>query len=145
MNALCRDLTYSSVRIITLSVRHDCYCLVDAIDYDWLSETNWNISWGSRTPWQRYAKRNVGVERATVRMHREIMIRAEPRSERWMAKRHVDHINGQTLDNRRCNLRWATNQENCANKRPRGAIPSLEQILEELLREQGAVPCDIPF
>lgn len=145
MNALCRDLTYTGVRVIMLSERLDIFCLVDAVDYDWLTENNWNVSWGSRTPWQHYAKRNVGRERATVRMHREIMKRADPRSERFMARRHVDHRNGQTLDNRRSNLRWVTNAENCANKRPRGSIPSIEQLLEELLCEQGAVPCDIPF
>lgn len=145
MNALCRDLTHTGVRIIMLSERLDILCLVDAVDYDWLTENNWNVSWGSRTPWQHYAKRNVGRERATVRMHREIMKQADPRSERFMARRHVDHRNGQTLDNRRCNLRWVTNAENCANKRPRGAIPSVQQILADLLAEHGATPVDIPF
>ncbi len=145
MNAHSFDLARTTFRIITLSIKHDAWCLVDAEDYGWLSETNWNVSWGSRTPWQHYAKRNVGPDRATVRMHREIMIRAEPRLARFMATHHVDHINGQTLDNRRCNLRWATTAQNCANRRPRAMIPSLEAIVAELMAEHATVLEAIPF
>lgn len=145
MNAHSFDLARAPFRIITLSVKHDVWCLVDAEDFPWLNEVTWNISWGSRTPWQHYAKRNVGRDRATVRMHREIMIRADPRSARFMANRHVDHISGQTLDNRRANLRWATPGENCANKRPRGAIPSLEAIVAELMRDYAVAVEAIPF
>lgn len=132
------DLSRTPWRLIPLSERAGVYCLVDADDYGWLTEVTWNISWGSRTPWQFYAKRNVGSGRATVRMHREILIRHDPRSDRFMAKRHVDHANGQTLDNRICNLRWLTPGENAANRRPRGGVPSLESIVAELLTTHAA-------
>jgi hypothetical protein len=142
------DLSGTPWRLIPLSERVGVYCLVDADDYGWLTEVTWNISWGSRTPWQLYAKRNVGTGRATVRMHREILIRHDPRSDRFMAKRHVDHVNGQTLDNRRANLRWLTPAENAGNRRPRGRVPSLESIVAELLTAHaagGAPMAEVPF
>lgn len=144
MNALVRDLTGTPWQRIILSEKHDVWCLVDAIDYGWLVENNWNVSWGGRTRWQLYAKRNIGPARATVRMHREIMMRAEPRPIEEAAALHVDHINGQTLDNRRANLRWATQLENRANHRPRERIPSLELIVMSLMHRTPA-PEPVPF
>lgn len=141
------DLSGTPWRRIFLSERDGIWCLVDAVDYEWLSENTWNVSWGSRTPWQHYAKRNVGRDRATVRMHREIMIKAEPRSDRFMRGHPVDHGNGQTLDNRRANLCWATNRQNAANRRPRAQIPTLDSIVRQLVAELGGVPeqMGVPF
>jgi len=145
------DLSGTPWRAIWLSERREIWCLVDAEDFDWLSGWNWNISWGSRTPWQVYAKRNTGVDRATVRMHREIMLHGEPLTD--AAAFVVDHINGQTLDNRRRrngNLRWATPAENRANTRRRltGLIKPLPEIVAELLKTLPAVAPEleeVPF
>ena len=127
------DLTGTPWRAIVLSEKHEVWCLVDAEDYPWLIQKNWNVSWGSRTRWQLYAKRNVGVSRATVRMHREILRMADPRPEEAMAALHGDHNNGQTLDNRRVNLAWLAPGENARNRHPRESIPSLELIVARLL------------
>lgn len=158
MNALV-DLSNTPWRRIWLSERDGIWCLVDAIDYEWLTAPvlaggramTWNVSWGSRTPWQKYAKRNTGADRATVRMHREIMLRADP--DGYGHKLVVDHINGQTLDNRRANLRWATAAQNRMNMRERDQIPSLDSIVARLLADlPAAAPGarseileDIPF
>lgn len=142
------DLTHTPCRTIVLSARHEVWCLVDAADYSWLIDHTWNISWGSRSRWQLYAKRNINRDRATVRMHREIMQRYEPLEPDALAEMYVDHINGQTLDNRRCNLRWVTTSENCLNKRPREHIPSLALIAMRLLsdlRRAAAQSEEVPF
>lgn len=147
------DLTATPWRAISLSATEDVWCLVDAIDYPWLIEKTWNVWHSGRTRWQLYAKRNVGVDRATVRMHREIMLRHDPLAPDLAASRVVDHINGCTLDNRLCNLRWATHAENRANRYGFADAPSVDLVLARLLTEHRravhapAPACleDIPF
>lgn len=47
------------------------------------------------------------VNRTTLSLHREIMGNPDGK---------IDHINGNTLDNRKCNLRLATNSQNGMNR-----------------------------
>jgi hypothetical protein len=53
-----------------------------------------------------YARFSRGPFKDLV-IHRQILKTAK----------QVDHINGNGLDNRRCNLREATNQQNCRNRK----------------------------
>lgn len=140
------DLFASPWRRIILSEKRDVWCLVDAEDYDFLTQWGWNIGWHRNTPWKFYAKRNIGPERATVYMHREILIRALPREIDRAESHHADHINGQSLYNRRANLRWLTPAENRLHKTPRDLIPSLDEILRDLLAATPAAQLEeIPF
>lgn len=81
------------------------HALVDAADYEWLSAMRWRAS-KSRTKF--YAVYTNG--KSVVQMHRLIL----PPPDGLF----IDHINGNSLDNRRCNLRLATRAQNNAN-RPR--------------------------
>jgi len=148
------DLSWTPWRRIMLSARDNIWTLVDAEDYAWLSANIWNVSWGKSCPWKKYAKRNVGPARETLRMHREIAIWNDPRSARFMASHHVDHGNGNGLDNRwrdrpgSCgNLKWATPKQNAANRFARADIPSLDSIVLQLLAGLGPRPenAEIPF
>jgi len=76
--------------------------LVDAADYEWLSQYKWYA--GRPTPSGTIYARRRASDGTTVLMHRMIM-----RPPKGMV---VDHINGNGLDNRRCNLRICTVAEN---------------------------------
>jgi HNH endonuclease/AP2 domain len=85
------------------------HAIVDAEDYARLSQWKW-YSKKHRTG-SFYAYRNIGSKpkRNMVMMHR-LIVGAE-------AGQEVDHANGDTLDNRRENLRICTGLENRRNKK----------------------------
>lgn len=77
------------------------YALVDEEDYDYLNQFNWIFDGNYATRWSH---------KKQYRMHREIM---KPSDEE-----HIDHINGDKLDNRKHNLRKCKNEENRYNSKP---------------------------
>ncbi len=81
--------------------------LVDKEDYDRLRHFKWRL-WESKG--KAYAVRS-GKNCRHIRMHREIM-GAKP-------GQVVDHVDGYTLDNRKCNLRLCTTAENIRNSKLR--------------------------
>jgi hypothetical protein len=99
------------VRAIVLS--RGRIAIVDDVDYEWLSRYRWFcLKIG-------YAVRSVCTGRRDGRkvyMHREIM--------KCPSDKEIDHVNGDTLDNRRCNLRVCTSRENKRNRRVRKDSPS---------------------
>lgn len=81
--------------------------LVDDCDYERLSQYKWKAkaSGGGNV----YAVRNtlVGGKNVTLRMHRVVL--------GYDGDQDVDHINRDSLDNRRANLRVCTRAENLLN------------------------------
>ena len=99
------DESDPSVRRIPLS--NGLFATVDAADYKRLRRYRWHASRHGR---KIYACCNTGGR--TVSMHHMIV-----RPRRGCV---VDHIDGNGLNNRRCNLRVCTPQQNQANRGPRG-------------------------
>lgn len=83
------------------------YALVDDADYDWLNQWKWYAATNGHG--NRYAVRGGDNEKIT--MHGTLL--NLPRSH----KKLVDHINGNGLDNRRCNLRICVPSENSKNRK----------------------------
>lgn len=81
--------------------------VVDDEDFEWLNKWRW------RQDERGYAFRRPykgSIRQGKVMMHRLIM--GYPSS-------YIDHKNGCTIDNRKCNLRLCTNGQNISNSRLR--------------------------
>ncbi len=88
------------------------YAIIDIEDYEKVSAHKWSACYEKGNQ-SFYARTNIKVGEKIIieRLHRLIL----------SAKKGeiVDHINGDTLDNRRCNLRFASAAENIRNSRRR--------------------------
>ena len=87
-----------------IPLTHGQVAIVDTADYEWLMQWRWQAAWKKTT--KSYIARRGS---SSIHMARVIM-NAPP-------NRDVDHENYNTLDNRRINLRLATDSESSINRR----------------------------
>lgn len=88
-----------------IHLRNGGFAIIDDADFELVSGRSWYANRSGRVS---YAKT---TDSAHVKMHQ--MILGPPP----VPGLHIDHANGDGLDNRRANLRWATVSQNLANQR----------------------------
>lgn len=95
----------------TIPLTQGQVAMVDDEDYPELCQFRWYAAWDVRTRTYRagrYERLPDGTYKNTS-MHRQVM--------KALPDQQVDHINHDTLDNRRANLRFCTQGQNQANRR----------------------------
>ena len=95
----------------TISLTRGMVAVVDDEDFEYLSRNPW-FAMKSNGGWyaSRWVRHGSG-KRTILRMHVAIASRIGVASERF-----VDHVDGDTLNNRRENLRAATTKQNAWNR-----------------------------
>lgn len=103
------------------------FAIVDQNDFDELNQYKWHFAGG-------YARRNVRLSngsRKIIFMHRVIA--------QTPYNLFTDHINGDTLDNRKCNLRNVTKSQNNKNARKRSNATSKFKGVSYFKRKRDSI------
>ena len=120
------DESDPTIRRIPLG--HGLFATVDAADYEELSKYKWHANRRGR---KIYA---ICVQKGVVTsMHRMIM-----RARKGYV---VDHIDGNGLNNRRCNLRVCTRRQNVANMGPRGGASEFVGVFRQKKKWGAQIVC----
>jgi hypothetical protein len=103
-----------------ISVTKGQHVVVDDADYEFLSQWKWAAAYSPYTQtfyaMRTYMPKGRRGKKLSIRMHRQIV--------GCVKGMDVDHINGNTLDNRRGNLRICTRGENSRNQKTRSSNSS---------------------
>lgn len=99
-----------------IPLTQDRVAIIDDIDEERVCDGSWHILTTNGLEYAVGRVANNEGERIRTYMHRLIL--DAPRGV------SVDHINGNGLDNRRCNLRFATVNQNQFNRRPNSGCSS---------------------
>lgn len=97
-----------------IKLTRDMEAIVDDADYKWLSKYNWHVTplGPNKDRWVAQRTGRNGERKGNYAMHREIM------GLKIGDGVIVDHINRNTLDNRRDNLRIVTPSQSVCNRGP---------------------------
>ena len=101
-----RFSTMKSINYKIIPLTKGMEAIVDTEDYEWLTQWKWHTfiaKYAARSQWIKGKNK-----KKTILMHRLIMNTPDDMD--------TDHINGNGLDNRKCNLRVCTSSQNHMNQ-----------------------------
>lgn len=106
---------------------------VDIEDFERINQCTWFVQW-CRATRSHYARRKIRVDgkRYTQSMHREVLGLRPGNPD-------VDHINHNTVDNRKENLRLVTHRQNHENRRDQSAFGAGVQRIGTRFRAQARI------
>jgi hypothetical protein len=95
---------------------NEIYCHLDRVDYEWAIRWKWSFT-RSKEGKKVYITRltRVGGRQVKLYLHKEVLKRKtpeQPSSVHFIS----DHMDGDSRNNRRGNLRWATPTMNAQNR-----------------------------
>jgi hypothetical protein len=139
--------------LLCLSKKHDIWTVIDADEEEWVRQWNWNYARGGQRPYKVYAKRNVGKKRTPILLHKALLMKWCPLPPEIIKYFRLvgDHINGNSLDNRRENLRWIPKSHDVINSqaarrryREEGRVWLTTSLNGELRRTSNPKPTGVP-
>ena len=95
--------TQEKLKAEKIPLTQERFAIVDAEDYEWLAGFKWHVTGAKKYPYAGWGKKGI-------LMHRLII--------GCPLNKCVDHINKNTLDNRKANLRICTKGQNNMNAKP---------------------------
>jgi hypothetical protein len=108
-----------------IKLTKDKECIVDDLDYEWLSKYKWHYD--GHTAARKDYKNKTNGRPKYIRMSRLLL-----GLENAPISIYADHINGNALDNTRANLRPATNQQNQANSKvPKNSTTGYKGVYQD--------------
>jgi hypothetical protein len=102
----CWGIFYFTKMAKEIQLTQGIVTIVDDADFEYLNQFKWYLL---KSNSNYYAIRTKRPENKLIQLHR-IVIQAKQGE-------IVDHINGNKLDNRKCNLRICTKSQNCQNRK----------------------------
>lgn len=94
----------------TIQLTKGFQTIVDDEDYDWLTKRSWHAKQNNGSNIYACSSTTINKKKVAMRMHRYILGITDPSI-------LVDHRNGDSLDNRRCNLRVCDAYQNSWNRK----------------------------